>query len=257
MLLLFDIGNTTITIGLYRNDICKHSWKINTYTQRTADEYTVIVEAYLQKKGYTFSDIEDVLISSVVPQLEQTLKWFCENNDLGQPFIVSPSVKSTIHNKLENPNEIGSDLLTAACAAYKKYPSTTSLVVDFGTATTIMVVTENGDFLGGAIAPGIESSLQSLINNTALLTMPDAGESSIHAIGNSTVSALQSGISFGYIGLVDNLIENILIELDTDNYKILSTGGQAQFISKKSKYDFIFEEHLIFDGLVQLYELNK
>ena len=257
MFLLFDIGNTTITIGVHNQQEYLHAWKINTYTKRTADEYSMLVTSFLQTIDLSLDMIEQVLVSSVVPQLEQTLRWFCENNQLPSPFFSTATATSNIINKLDNPLEIGPDLLTAAAAAHQKYPDVNKIIIDLGTATTITVVTDSGHFLGGAIAPGLETSMQSLINNTALLTMPQESADDLKAIGTSTTACLQSGAIYGYSGMIDNLLANMLEELGDPAPLILTTGGQAQFMQTKSVFEKKYEQNLIFDGLRLIYELNK
>lgn len=256
--LFLDVGNTNIVMGLYQDETMVDSTRLATNTSQSMQEYRHLIDDFLATHQVAFTDLNDLLISSVVPQITQFMQKMWEQEHKKMPFILHAQLKTNLTLKLDEPATIGSDLLAGAAAAYEKY-QTNTFIVDMGTATTIMLVRADGVFSGGAIVAGIELMLHALINNTALLSFTEDinKEEHINAIGTSTETAIQSGIIYGYSGLIDNIIEKMLEELGTVDYQIVTTGGQAPFIMQYSKYLDAFEPYLIFDGMEIIYQLNN
>lgn len=255
MLLLLDVGNTNTVVGIHDGNTLLHTWRIATDKNKTADEYFVLLNSLFITKQLNISSISDVVISSVVPIVTQTMCWLTENQLQKPLLLVSHQSITNISILLDDPATIGADLLVAAAAVFAKYKKT-AIIVDLGTATTLTVVTDTGDFLGGAIVAGVEVSLQNLFDTTANLSQMKLTDTP-KAIGASTEAALQSGAVFGYAGLLDGIIDNMLKELDEKSPLIIATGGQAQFITHHSKHIQIVDNDLIFDGLKVIYDLTK
>lgn len=255
MILMFDVGNTNMVVGLHNGKKLVTTWRFSSGLERTADEYYMLLSIALKEEQIGWDMIEDMIVSSVVPSMNMPLEWLGIRAIGKKPIMVGAGIKTGLHIKLNQPPQsTGSDLISTAVAAFHKYGGPT-VVVDFGTATTMMVVNEKAEYLGGAITPGINLASQSLFSKAALipnipLEQPD------HAIGKNTIEAVQSGIIFGYAGLVDGIVGRIKKELDLPA-KVVATGGQAQFIAHHAESIEIIDEHLMFDGLKIIYDLNK
>jgi len=253
MIMTFDIGNTTIALGIFRGKKLLVNWKIKSDREKTADEYGLILCNLLGYKKLSCQKIKGAIISSVVPPITPVIEQAMEKFFKVKPLLVGPGLKTGIPILYENPAEVGPDRIVAAYAAYKKYGGP-CLIVDFGTATTFDAVSANGEYLGGSIAPGIQISAEALYLRTARLPRIEIKKPRA-AIGRNTVSSMQSGLYFGYIGLVNQIINGISAELQTKPV-VVATGGQAELIAPDIKAIEHFEPNLVLAGLQLLYEKN-
>lgn len=254
MLIVFDIGNTTIGLGIFQGKKLLADWKIKSDRESTADEYGIILCNLLSHHNLSCQKIKGAIISSVVPPLTPIIQTACEKFFGVKPLLVGPGLKTGIPILYENPAEVGSDRIVAACAAYEKYGGP-CLVVDFGTATTFDAISAAGEYLGGAIAPGIQISAEALYLRTAKLPRIEVRKPK-SAIGRTTVSSMQSGLYFGYIGLVSNIIAEISKELRIKP-KVVATGGFAELIASEIPAIDFQEPNLVLEGLRIIYEKNK
>lgn len=254
MLLAVDIGNTNIAIGIFRGKKLIENWKIRTEKEKTSDEYALILLDLFHFSRLEVDAIKAVIISSVVPPLTPVFQSLSQKLFGVKSLIVGPGLKTGMPILYENPLEVGADRVVAAVAAFKKYGGP-SIVVDFGTATTFDAISSKGEYLGGSIAPGIQISEEALFRKTAKLPRIEIKKPR-QAIGRSTVASMQSGLFFGYIGLISNIIEKIKRELGKEA-KVISTGGFAAQITPDIKYIDHFEPHLVLEGLRIIYERNR
>jgi len=254
MLLTADIGNTNIVIGMFQGKKLIENWKIRTEREKTSDEYALSLLGLFKFSRLEASEVKSVIISSVVPPLTPVFQSLSQKLFKIRPLIVGPGLKTGMPILYENPLEVGADRVVAAIAAFEKYKGP-CIVVDFGTATTFDAVSSEGEYLGGAIAPGIQISAEALFIKTAKLPRIEIRKPK-KAIGRSTVTSMQSGLFFGYIGLISNIIEKIKGELGKDA-TVISTGGFAAQISEEIKFIDFHEPHLILEGLRIVYERNK
>ena len=254
MLLVFDIGNTNIVLGVYDNETLTHHWRISTDKQKTGDEYGILLHNLFAYRGLSLADISDIVISSVVPPLVVPLVRMCKRYFEVEPLVVGPGVKTGVSIKYENPREVGADRIVNAIAAYDRYGGPV-IVVDFGTATTFCVINQNGDYLGGAIAPGIGISTEALFQRAAKLPRIELVKPK-NVICRNTVSSMQSGIIYGFVGQVDGIVKRIKEELGTDA-KVVATGGLANLIAEESRTIDTVDTFLTLDGLRLIYELNR
>jgi type III pantothenate kinase len=258
MLLALDVGNTNTVLGLYRldgekPDLAVH-WRITTHGSRTVDEYGVLFLNLFEMHGLEGTMVTHTIVASVVPPLDSTLRLVCEKYFHIDPIFVEPGIKTGMPMLVDNPTELGADRLADAVAAYSRYGGP-CIVVDFGTATKFEVISARGEYLGGAIAPGLGLSADALFSRAARLTRVDIKRPA-KVIGTNTIGHLQSGIFFGYIGLVDGIIERILQELGTEP-RIVATGGLARMIAPDSRYIQEIDDLLTLDGLRILFERNR
>ena len=257
MLLAIDIGNTNIVSGVYRDGELIASFRIGTDREQTQDEYGMFFHMCLDMNGIGRKDITDIIISSVVPPLMHTIPVMCERYFDLTPLIVDYETDTGIKNGYGIPSEVGADRLVNAAAGYKKYGGPL-ILVDIGTAVTFDVISEDGVYLGGAIAPGIGISAEALFLRASKLPKIELSKPA-HAIGKTTVESMQSGMVLGYIGLVDRVIEEIMAELGTndENTTIVSTGGYAQLIAMESRYIRHTDTTVTLEGLYLIHERNK
>lgn len=253
MILALDIGNSNIKIGVFQNDELLFSWRLAARSDKTADEYGIVLTDLLEHSGITPNDIEGIIMSSVIPNLNYTLEHMCSYYFHKKPIVIGPGVKNGINIKYENPKEVGSDRIINAVAAYNTYGGP-SIVIDFGTATTFTVINENADFLGGAITLGIKVSMDALVSNTAKLPKIELVEPS-SVIGKTTVQNMQSGLIYGTIGQVKYIIEKIKEELKAPA-KVIATGGLSELVANEGIIDTI-DRTLSLRGLNIIYNLNK
>lgn len=254
MLLLIDVGNTNIVMGIYDGEKFKFSWRLGTKVARTSDEYGLQVDSILRHYGIDIDDIKDVVLASVVPSIQHTLRTMCTRYLGKEPMVIGEGTKTGMKIKYDNPKEVGADRIVNSVAAYDKYGGP-CIVVDIGTAISFDVIDKNGDYLGGAIAPGIGISSEALFSRTSKLPKVELEEPRI-VIGKNTIEAIQSGVVYGFIGLVDNVIENILREmkLEASQVKIVATGGYAQLITSQSKYIEEYDYDITLNGMKLIYE---
>lgn len=257
ILLVIDIGNTNIVLGIFKDDELIFEWRISTDLHKTSDEYALTLRQALEYSNVKKSDIKEAIIGSVVPNLMPTIPKAVKKYLGIEPLIVDENIKTGIVNKYASPREVGVDRIINAVSACKKY-STPVIIVDIGTAITFDYISENKEYLGGAIAPGIAISSEALFMKTAKLPkieieMPDK------VIGDSTVKSMQSGVVFGFIGLIDYIIEKILEEKNKtkDEVTIIATGGFSYLIAKQSKYITVIDKLITLDGLKIINDLNR
>lgn len=256
MILCIDIGNTNIKYGVFKDKKLIASFRVTSKRNATADEYGVIVRDLLAGVNLEASDLEGVIISSVIPQLNYTMEHMCEQYLGKKPLTVAPGLKTGINLKVDSPREVGADRIVNSVCAYKKYGGEKPVIcIDFGTATTINVITEKGELIGGVIAPGIKSSLDSLVNGTAKLPNIEL-ELPGKVICKDTVTNMQAGLLYGFAGLVDYLVKKTKKELGKDCV-VVATGGLGEIISQEAKCIDYSDRGLTLEGLRILYELNS
>lgn len=248
MLLVIDVGNTNTVIGIYDGDTLKHDWRIRTTRNSTADEFNVLANALFSDKGIHHNHIHKIIISSVVPSSVPILNAFCEKYlNLTPLWITSDSVKKLMPILYNNPNEVGADRIVNAVAAYNKY-KTSLIIIDFGTATTFDAISEKGEYLGGAIVPGIMISADALFQKASKLPRVEIFEAPAKVIGTDTIESIKSGIIHGNAAMVDGMVERMVREMGSSP-RILATGGLALLISGISKTIEKVEQTLTLDGL--------
>lgn len=253
MLLALDIGNTNIVIGVFQGELLSQHWKIQAEREKTCDEYAVTLLQLFALSGVAVEGITNVIFSSVVPPLTPVFLELSKSRFNIKPMVVGPGLKTGMPILYENPLEVGADRIVSSVAAYAKYGGP-AIVVDFGTATTFDAISTEGEYLGGAIAPGIQIAADALSTKTAKLPRIEI-KIPKKAIGRTTESSMQSGLYFGYIGLVANIINKFEDELGREA-KVIATGGFASLISEKIDQIDIQDRHLVLDGLRILHELN-
>lgn len=255
MLLAIDVGNTNIKLGVFDGNELIDSWRMSVKVTRTADEFGISMRSLFATRNMEFSDIDGIIMSSVSPSINYTVEHACQYYLGLKPMIVGVGIKTGLNIRYSNPHELGSDRIVNSVAAYKLYGGA-CIVIDFGTATTFNVISENGDFLGGVIAPGIKSSLESLYTDTAKLMRVELNKPE-KIICKNTVSNIQAGTIYGFTGLVDYIIRNMKKELGVENVKVVATGGLSELIEDKGNEIFdIKDRYLTLKGLRLLYEMN-
>lgn len=255
MILTLDIGNSNIKTALFEGEEMAHYWRISTSLSKTSDEYGILLMSMFAHEGVKPEEVEGIAISSVVPTINFTIEHMCQNYFHMQPMMVAPGIKTGINIKYENPRELGSDRIANAVAAYAQYGGP-CIFIDFGTATTFGVVDENGSFLGGSIFPGIKVASEALVSGTAKLPR-FAIEKPESVIGRTTLTNLQSGMYYGYVGLVKHIVQKMKQELGRQDAIVVATGGMALLISEESKVIDKLDGLLTLKGLRMIYERNK
>ena len=231
MLLAIDIGNTNINMGMFRDEELRATWRIATGIHRMADEYSVILLGLLRQQGLDAPDVTKVSLCSVVPPLTAIFEELCQHHFHTSPLVVRAGVKTGVRIRMDNPAEVGADRIVDAAAAYQLYGGPV-IITDFGTATAFDTVSEEGDYLGGAIAPGLSVAAESLFTRTAMLPRVELVRPE-RAIGTNTITAMQSGLVFGYVGFIEGIITRIQKELG-EKAKVVATGGYAELIAKET-----------------------
>ena len=255
MILVFDLGNTNIVLGLYKDKQLLYNWRIATDYQKTSDEYGILINQLFNVNGFRFEQVKAIVISSVVPTIMYTLEHMTRKYFNREPLVVGPGIKTGINIKYDNPKEVGADRIVNAVAAYEIYGGPL-IIVDFGTATTYCAITKNGEYLGGAICPGIRISMDALFQRTAKLPRVELVKPE-SVICKNTINSIQSGIIYGYIGQVDYIVRRMKKELKDENTKVVATGGLSKLIASESETIEIVNGLLTLEGLRIIYERNK
>ena len=254
MLIAIDIGNTNIKLGIFDGDELKATWNLATGIHRTSDEYGGVMLNLMERKKVSPSEITGVVLCSVVPPLLPAFVELCRKYLNSKPLVVEAGVKTGMRIRLDNPREVGSDRVVDAVAAQHLY-GRPLIIVDFGTATTFSVVSQEGDYLGGAIAPGIVIATEALYTRTAALPRISLNRPE-QVIGRSTITAMQSGIIFGHVALIEGMIRRIEQELGS-KAKVIATGGHAHFLAQDIPAIEMVNPDLTLIGLRLIYEMNK
>jgi len=253
MILVFDVGNTNIVLGVYDQRTLTRHWRVSTDKSRTVDEYGVLIKNFFDFAGLAFGDVQAIAISSVVPPVTPTLESLARKYFEIEPLVVGPGIKTGMPIIYDNPREVGSDRIVNAVAAYTKYGGPL-IIVDFGTATTFCAISERGEYLGGAIAPGIGISSEALFQRASKLPRVEIVKPK-SVIGKNTVAGMQSGIYYGFSGQVDGIVRRMKEELGSDA-KVLATGGLAELIAEEAETIDVVDPLLTLDGLLLIYERN-
>ena len=254
MILVFDVGNTNMVIGVYEGEELLTHWRLRTDTLRTADEYGMSLHSLFDYHQLDMKKIKAVVISSVVPTLMMELNRMSERYFGCKPLVVGPGTRSGLAIRYDNPREVGADRVVNAVAAYEKYGGPL-IILDFGTATTFCVVNEMGEYLGGAIAPGIWISTEALVSRAAKLPRVELIKPKT-MIGKNTVTSMQIGIMYGFVGQVEGIIHRMKAEVG-GNPKVIATGGLASIIASETDTINVVDEFLTLDGLRIIYEINR
>ncbi|MFO0695772.1 MAG: type III pantothenate kinase [Polyangiales bacterium] len=254
MLLAVDVGNTNTVLGLYEADRLVHDFRIETSKGRTTDEYLVTLLSLLQVCGVGRNQVKASILASVVPALNDTWVECVDRAFDHDMLVVGPGIKTGMPILYENPREVGADRIVNAVAAYERVRDA-CIVVDFGTATTFDCISQKGEYLGGSIAPGMDISANALFSRAAKLPRAEITRPP-RAIGRNTVHSMQSGIVFGYVGLVDGLVARLKQEMGVD-CKVIGTGGLARLIEPEGSSIDEIDEFLTLEGLRLLYERNR
>lgn len=255
MLLALDVGNTNITIGLFEGARSVHGWRIETVHTRTADEYGLTLRQFIEHAGFQRSQIDAVIIASVVPVLTRTMEELTRRVFDRAPLVVGPGIKTGMPVLYDPPKDVGADRVVNGIAAYARHRCA-CIIVDFGTATTFDSITERGEYAGGAIAPGIRISMEALFTRAAKLPKVDIAKPH-KVVGRSTVESMQSGIYYGYAGLVDGLVRRMKVEMKADPIRVIATGGLAPLVAADSETIEEVDESLTLEGLRLIYDLNR
>lgn len=255
MILVIDVGNTNIVLGIYEGKKLLNFWRVKTDADKTSDEYGMIINQLFELNGYKFTDIEDIVICSVVPTIMYTMEHMTRKYFNKEPLVVGPGIKTGMNIKYDNPKEVGADRIVDAIAAYELYGGPL-IIVDFGTATTYSVVSRNGEYLGGAICPGVRISMDALFQRTAKLPRVELTKPGT-VICKNTVNSMQAGIIYGQVGQVDYIVERMKSELGEPDTKVIATGGLSKLIASESKTVDTINGLLTLEGLRIIYERNR
>jgi len=254
VLLAVDVGNTNVTLALFDNDKLVADWRVTSHRERTGDEIGVELKQLFALRGFELGVVSGVVISSVVPTLNPALVDASRRYLKHEPVMVGPGVKTSVRIRYENPRDVGADRIANALAAYTKYGGPI-VVIDFGTAVTYDAINAEGDYLGGAIAPGVEISLDALVSQTAMLRRvePVAPDS---VIGRNTINSIQSGLIWGFVAQVEGMVKRMVDELG-GKAKVIATGGQASLVAELTNVIEATDPLLTLEGLRLIYAQNS
>ncbi len=253
MVFVLDVGNSNIKCGLFSGDKLVNSWRMTTKLERTADEYGIRIISFFDHVGRRPDEVQGIIISSVIPSINFTLQHMCATYFGKKASVVGPGMKTGINILYDHPRELGTDRIAGAVAAYTLYNSP-CIIVDFGTATTFGAVTGSGDFLGGAICPGIKISAEALSSGAAKLPRVELVKPE-SVIGKNTIAGMQAGIIYGYVGQVEYIIRRIKAEMG-DSPRVIATGGMANVIAQETPEIDEVNSLLTLMGLNILYHKN-
>jgi type III pantothenate kinase len=253
LIFVFDVGNTNIVLGVYEKDVLKYHWRIETHRNRTEDEFGMIIKSLFENSGLSFSDIDGIIISSVVPPIMFALERMCQKYFHVKPLVVGSEINTGLNIKYENPREVGADRIVNAVAAIHEYGSPL-IIVDFGTATTYCYVNEQRQYMGGAIAPGIGISTEALYSKAAKLPRIEIARPE-GVIGKNTVAAMQAGVVYGYVGQVEGIVKRMM-DQSLEKPTVIATGGLSNLIARESNMIDIVDPFLTLKGLILIYKRN-
>ena len=255
MLLVFDVGNTNMVIGIYKDKSLVKDWRICTDIHKTSDEYGMLIGNLLAHDNIDIKSIDDVIISSVVPNVMHALENFCIKYCEKKPMIVGPGIKTGLNIKYDNPKQVGADRIVNAVAAIEKYGSPL-IIVDFGTATTFCAISDKAEYLGGTICPGLKISSEALFNGAAKLPRVELIKPG-KTICKATLEAMQAGIIYGYVGQVEKIISMMKKELGSEDIKVVATGGLSSLIHSETDSIDHIDKFLTLEGLRLIHLKNK
>lgn len=260
MLLAFDVGNTNIVLGVFKDGKLIENWRMETDAHKSADEYGMLVHQLFEYRGLKMDEVEDVIIATVVPSVLYTLQHLSMKYFNRKAIVIESGVKTGLLIKYDNPKQVGSDRIVNAVAAYAKYGGPL-ILIDFGTATTFCAVTENAEYLGGAIAPGLKIASEALFSMTSKLPKVEL-ETPDTFICRNTIQSMQSGLIYGHMGMVDFIVRNMkreLVEMGAveEEIKVIATGGLASLIDDGVDCIDEVDKMLTLEGLRLIYEKNR
>lgn len=255
MILVLNVGNTNISLGVYDKDCLLQHWQMTNDRPKTSDEMATTIKTFFDFEGITFGQITGIIISSVVPTTMFALEQMCQKYFHISPLIVGPGVKTGLNIKYENPKEVGADRIANAVSALATYGGRPLIVVDFGTAITYCVLNEKGEYLGGAIAPGVTISTDALYQRAAKLPRVELTKPQ-SVIGKSTISAMQSGIFYGFIGQVEGIVSRMK-QMTKEEPLVIATGTLATLMAAETTAIDIVDEFLMLNGLHIIYKRNQ
>lgn len=254
MILVMDIGNTNIVLGIYEQGELAYHWRLETGSRKTEDEFGMQIKALLNDAGLGFDAINGIIMSSVVPPIMFSLERMCQKYFHLAPLVVGPGVKTGLNIKYDNPKEVGADRIVNAIAAIHEYGAPL-IIVDFGTATTYCYIDEHEQYMGGAIAPGIGISTEALYNRASKLPRIEILQPS-NVVGKNTVAAMQSGIVYGYVGQAEGIVSRMKAQ-SRKKPKVIATGGMASLIANESSVIDKVDPFLTLKGLYLIYKRNQ
>ena len=254
MFCAIDVGNTHTVLGLYEQDTLLESWRLRSDKERTSDEWGINFKTLFSMRNLDITAVTASAVASVVPPATHAVKRACLRYFGVEPLVIGPGVKTGLPIRYENPREVGADRVVNAVAGFSECKSA-CIVVDFGTATTFDCISEDGAYLGGAITPGIVTSLDALAAKTSKLPRVEIGLPR-HAIGRNTVESIQSGVLFGYVAMVDGMVQRLSSEME-GSVSVIATGGLATIIAQESRTIARVSPNLTLEGLRLIYEMNR
>lgn len=257
MLLAVDVGNTVMSLGIYDGPELRAEWTVATDRRKTHDEYGLLFTALIEHQGFRSSDIKAVAIGSSVPPVVPTLDWMCQKYFNLKPLVVGPGVKTGMVIRYDNPREVGADRIVIAVAAYEKYGGPL-IIVDFGTATIFDVISREGEYLGGVIAPGVKISVEALFQAAAKLPRIELVKPKT-VLARNTVHAMQSGVIYGFAGQVDELVDRLISEMGGPGagVKVIATGDHAEMVVPETTCMTALDPYLALEGLRIIHERNQ
>lgn len=250
-----NAGNSNVILGVYKQDQLAHQWRMETNIRKTEDEYAMQLHAFFSYEGLSFQGITGIIISSVVPPIMFALERMCKKYFHKDPLIVGPGVKTGLNIKYENPREVGTDRIVNAVGALVQYGGKPLIIIDFGTAITYCYLNARGDYLGGAIAPGIAISTEALYARAAKLPRFEIAKAN-QVIGKNTVSAMQAGVFFGFIGQVEGIVSRMKVQSEEEPL-VVATGGLATLIADETQMIDVVDPDLTLKGLAAIYKRNQ
>lgn len=266
MLLAFDVGNTNIVVGVFRDGEMITNWRLETDNRKSADEYGMIIRQLFQFENLNIEEVEDVIISTVVPSILYTLQHLSQKYFNTRAIVIGPGIKTGLVVKYDNPKQVGADRIVNAVAAHAKYGGPL-IIIDMGTATTFCAITADAEYIGGTIAPGLKISSDALFEKTAKLPKVELEEPG-HVICRNTINSMQSGLVYGHMGVVDYIVRKMKQELaeycceagkpiTVDDIKVIATGGLATLIDRGTDCIDLVDKMLTLEGLEMIYRKNR